>query len=155
MLRALRLDLGMRVSPSLAPARCAGTLSTARLARILYSASYQRCSSASTASSRASRSQTSPISGHSIMSKRRHVTSNNEPQSPIPRSTSKKKANVKHDHSHDGHDHDGHDHSHGLFSGHHHDHHEGAEQIMNALQSGKIDRGTKITLLGESFQIHG
>ncbi|TXT11163.1 hypothetical protein VHUM_01914 [Vanrija humicola] len=52
-----------------------------------------------------------------------------------------------HDHDHD-HDHD-HEHSHSLF--HSHDHHhgsDGAEQIINAFKTGKLDRGTKITLLG-------
>lgn len=49
-------------------------------------------------------------------------------------------------HSHDGHDHAGHSHS--LFSTHTHDHSEGAEQLITALSSGRLDRGTKITLLG-------
>ena len=64
----------------------------------------------------------------------------------------KANGNIKHDHSHDhdhshehGHDHD---HSHGIFSVHAHDHSEGADQIMEAIQKGKLDRGTKITLLG-------
>lgn len=48
----------------------------------------------------------------------------------------------KHEHEHD------HDHEHGLFHTHVHDHSEGAEQLMEALSSGKIDRGTRITLLG-------
>ncbi|WWD08503.1 hypothetical protein V865_006615 [Kwoniella europaea PYCC6329] len=57
-----------------------------------------------------------------------------------------------HKHSHDNHhdhehDHD-HDHHHGIFHTHVHDHSEGAEQIMQAISSGKLDRGTKITLLG-------
>jgi hypothetical protein len=53
-----------------------------------------------------------------------------------------------HDHAHDhAHDH-GHDHSHGLFSTHKHDHSEGAEQLVKAWSAGKLDRGTKITLLG-------
>nr|XP_019008021.1 mitochondrial protein with role in iron accumulation [Kwoniella pini CBS 10737]OCF46802.1 mitochondrial protein with role in iron accumulation [Kwoniella pini CBS 10737] len=48
-----------------------------------------------------------------------------------------------HDHGH------GHDHSHsGIFHTHVHDHSEGAEQIMQAISKGKLDRGTKITLLG-------
>ncbi|OWT37924.1 mitochondrial protein with role in iron accumulation [Cryptococcus neoformans Bt1] len=52
----------------------------------------------------------------------------------------------KHEHEHE-HDHD-HDHEHGLFHTHVHDHSEGAEQLMEALSSGKMDRGTRITLLG-------
>ncbi|OCF58430.1 mitochondrial protein with role in iron accumulation [Kwoniella mangroviensis CBS 10435] len=57
-----------------------------------------------------------------------------------------------HKHSHDDHhdhdhDHD-HDHHHGIFHTHAHDHSEGAEQIMQAISTGKLDRGTKITLLG-------
>ncbi|WVQ70502.1 hypothetical protein IAR50_000021 [Cryptococcus sp. DSM 104548] len=55
----------------------------------------------------------------------------------------------KHDHA-DGEDcdHD-HDHSHsGIFHTHAHDHSEGAEQLMEALTKGQMDRGTKITLLG-------
>jgi hypothetical protein len=59
----------------------------------------------------------------------------------------------KHDHIHahdNGHDHD-HDHSHGgIFHSHAHDHSEGAEQIMKALTKGQLDRGTRITLLGQS-----
>jgi hypothetical protein len=58
----------------------------------------------------------------------------------------------KHSHTHahdDGHDHD-HDHSHGgIFHSHAHDHSEGAEQIMKALTKGQLDRGTRITLLGQ------
>jgi len=56
-----------------------------------------------------------------------------------------------HSHGHDhGHGHD-HDHSHGgIFHSHAHDHSEGAEQIMTALTKGQLDRGTKITLLGQS-----
>lgn len=50
-----------------------------------------------------------------------------------------------HSHSHDGHDHG---HSHGIFSTHTHDHSEGADQIMQALSKGRLDRGTRITLLG-------
>ncbi|ORY35865.1 cation efflux family-domain-containing protein [Naematelia encephala] len=51
-----------------------------------------------------------------------------------------------HVHNHD-HDHD-HDHAHGIFHTHAHDHSEGAEQIIKALSSGRLDRGTKITLMG-------
>lgn len=50
-----------------------------------------------------------------------------------------------HSHSHDGHDHG---HSHSIFSTHTHDHSEGAEQLISALSSGRLDRGTRITLLG-------
>lgn len=50
---------------------------------------------------------------------------------------------AQHSHGHD------HDHSHGgIFHTHAHDHSEGAEQLITALKSGKLDRGTKITLLG-------
>jgi hypothetical protein len=52
----------------------------------------------------------------------------------------------KHKHAAGGCDHD-HDHG-GLFHTHAHDHSEGAEQIMKALSAGKLDRGTRITLLG-------
>lgn len=82
----------------------------------------------------------------STMSKRRVTT---------PPSSSKPSA-PKHDHDHDhghSHSHDGHDHGHshgGLFHKHVHDHSEGADQIMQALSKGKLDRGTRITLLGES-----
>lgn len=41
-----------------------------------------------------------------------------------------------------------HEHKHGIFSTHHHDHSEGAEQLITALSSGRLDRGTKVTLLG-------
>lgn len=57
-----------------------------------------------------------------------------------------------HDHNH-AHTHEskgdscGHDH--GIFHTHAHDHSEGAEQLMTALSAGKLDRGTKITLLGK------
>ncbi|WVQ86012.1 hypothetical protein IAT38_008180 [Cryptococcus sp. DSM 104549] len=53
-------------------------------------------------------------------------------------------------HTHDDHDHDhNHDHEHGgLFHTHAHDHSEGADQLMEALTQGKMDRGTRITLLG-------
>lgn len=55
-----------------------------------------------------------------------------------------------HGHGH-GHDHD-HDHHHGgIFHSHAHDHSEGAEQIMQAFSKGQLDRGTRITLLGESI----
>ncbi|KAL1409895.1 mitochondrial metal transporter [Vanrija albida] len=54
-------------------------------------------------------------------------------------------AAADHDHEHD------HEHHHSLFHSHSHDHahgSEGAEQIINAFKTGKLDRGTKITLLG-------
>lgn len=53
-----------------------------------------------------------------------------------------------HSHSHSHSHEDGHSHSHGIFSAHHHDHSEGAEQLITALSSGKLDRGTRVTLLG-------
>lgn len=59
----------------------------------------------------------------------------------------------KHEHEHE-HDHD-HDHEHGLFHTHVHDHSEGAEQLMEALSSGKMDRGTRITLLGKLIPFLG
>lgn len=84
---------------------------------------------------------------------RRHASSS----SPGPGSSSKPPSQVDShshshaDHSHDhGHSHDGHDHSHsGIFHSHAHDHSEGAEQIMTALSKGTLDRGTRITLLGQ------
>lgn len=74
--------------------------------------------------------------------------------SPPPSSTGQKPSSTGHSHD-NGHDHNhasscGHDHEHGgLFHTHAHDHSEGAEQIITALKTGKLDRGTKITLLGE------
>jgi hypothetical protein len=69
------------------------------------------------------------------------------PPAPSSSSTSKQAAKHPHSHSHDGHDHD---HSHGgLFHSHAHDHSEGAQQIMQALTKGQLDRGTRITLLGQ------
>ncbi|ORX41146.1 cation efflux family-domain-containing protein [Kockovaella imperatae] len=92
------------------------------------------------------------------MPKRRHASGqpgSSSSAGPTPSSSSKPAASksgreVELSHAHEHDDHDGHDHHHhhGIFSAHHHDHHEGAEQIMQALESGKIDRGTKITLLG-------
>jgi hypothetical protein len=82
---------------------------------------------------------------------RRHASSS----SPGPGSSSKSPSKVdSHAHSHadhdHGHSHDGHDHSHsGIFHSHAHDHSEGAEQIMTALSKGTLDRGTRITLLGQ------
>ena len=56
-------------------------------------------------------------------------------------------------HKHAGGDCD-HDHDHGgLFHTHAHDHSEGAEQIMKAWSAGKLDRGTRITLLGTLFTL--
>ena len=67
------------------------------------------------------------------------------PSAPSSPPASAHKSRHAHDHDHDH----GHDHDHtGLFHSHAHDHAEGAEQIMNALNSGKMDRGTRITLLG-------
>jgi ABC-type nickel/cobalt efflux system permease component RcnA len=82
---------------------------------------------------------------------RRHASSS----SPGPGSSSKPPSKLdSHAHSHadhdHGHSHDGHDHSHsGIFHSHAHDHSEGAEQIMTALSKGTLDRGTRITLLGQ------
>ena len=65
-----------------------------------------------------------------------------------PNTSEKEKSNGAH-HNHN-HDHD-HDHAHtGLFHAHSHDHKDGAEQIMRALQAGRADRGTRITLIGAS-----
>ena len=58
--------------------------------------------------------------------------------------THSERSGHSHSHSHE----DGHSHSHGIFSAHHHDHSEGAEQLITALSSGKLDRGTRVTLLG-------
>lgn len=58
-------------------------------------------------------------------------------------------ASSAHQHQHDQ-DHD-HDHNHGgLFHTHTHDHSKGAEQLIKAISSGHLDRGTRITLLGKS-----
>ncbi|ODN86102.1 mitochondrial protein with role in iron accumulation [Cryptococcus wingfieldii CBS 7118] len=68
-----------------------------------------------------------------------------------PTSTTKDKPQHAHTHKHeDGEECDhGHDHSHsGIFHTHAHDHSEGAEQLMEALSKGQMDRGTRITLLG-------
>lgn len=57
-----------------------------------------------------------------------------------------------HDHESHSHDHDhGHEHS-GLFHSHDHTHSEGAGQIIEAMRTGHLDRGTKITLLGQSAE---
>lgn len=80
----------------------------------------------------------------STMSKRRVTTPPSSSKSPAP----------KHDHDHGhghSHSHGDHDHGHshgGIFHSHAHDHSEGADQIMQALSKGKLDRGTRITLLG-------
>nr|XP_031860237.1 uncharacterized protein CI109_004369 [Kwoniella shandongensis]KAA5527309.1 hypothetical protein CI109_004369 [Kwoniella shandongensis] len=80
-------------------------------------------------------------------------STNTSPPSPTPpssasASTSKSTAAPSHNHEH-SHEHGhGHDHDHGIFHTHAHDHSEGAEQLMQALSSGKLDRGTRITLLG-------
>ena len=70
---------------------------------------------------------------------------------------SKRVASTKSDGKHDhgaghGHKHEseGCDHGHGgIFHTHVHDHSEGAQQLITALSSGRLDKGTKITLLGE------
>ncbi|WWC92130.1 uncharacterized protein L201_007084 [Kwoniella dendrophila CBS 6074] len=85
---------------------------------------------------------------------RRSSSTKSSPNSPS--STNQIKGNQNHDHDHSrGHSHehgngngDGHNHEHGIFHTHAHDHSEGAEQIMQAISSGKLDRGTRITLLG-------
>jgi hypothetical protein len=64
-------------------------------------------------------------------------------------SSPKASTSQPHSHSHSHDSHDGHDHSHGLFHTHIHDHSEGAAQIMNAITTGKMDKGTRITLIGE------
>jgi ABC-type nickel/cobalt efflux system permease component RcnA len=81
---------------------------------------------------------------------RRHASSAPGPSSKPP-SKVDSHSHSHADHSHDhGHSHDGHDHSHsGIFHSHAHDHSEGAEQIMTALSKGTLDRGTRITLLGQ------
>ncbi|EIW69831.1 hypothetical protein TREMEDRAFT_30115 [Tremella mesenterica DSM 1558] len=56
--------------------------------------------------------------------------------------------NKSNDHKHEHEHSESHDHDHGIFHVHTHDHKEGAEQLISALSSGRIDRGTKITLLG-------
>ena len=79
---------------------------------------------------------------------RRHASSAPGPSSkPSSKVDSHSHSHADHDH---GHSHDGHDHSHsGIFHSHAHDHSEGAEQIMTALSKGTLDRGTRITLLGQ------
>ncbi len=81
---------------------------------------------------------------------RRHTTKSSKPSTfTTPRPTASSSAAHKHDghdHSH-SHDHD-HHHHHGIFHTHIHDHSEGAEKIINAFRSGKVDRGTRITLIG-------
>jgi hypothetical protein len=81
----------------------------------------------------------------STMSKRRVTTP--PPSSKSPARTHERDHGKGHSHSHDEHDH-GHSHG-GIFHSHAHDHSEGADQIMQALSKGKLDRGTRITLLGE------
>ena len=76
--------------------------------------------------------------------------SSSKVDSPASTKSGSKQSSHSHPHSdtHAGHGHT-HDHSHsGLFHTHQHDHSEGAAQIMTALSSGKVDRGTRITLLG-------
>lgn len=90
----------------------------------------------------------------STMSRRKITT-----PPPAPKSPARSSHDHDHDHSHShshGHSHDGHDHGHshgGIFHSHAHDHSEGADQIMQALSKGKLDRGTRITLLGESASL--
>lgn len=86
------------------------------------------------------------------MSRRRHTTKSGESSTP---STSSSGAAHRHDHDHDhdhDHSHDGHSHSHShshsLFHSHAHAHSEDADRVMTALSSGKLDRGTRITLIG-------
>lgn len=82
---------------------------------------------------------------------RRHASSSSP--GPSTKSTSKVNTHTHTEHNSHGHEHshDGHDHSHsGIFHSHAHDHSEGAEQIMTALSKGTLDRGTRITLLGQS-----
>lgn len=89
-------------------------------------------------------------SAASLVRVRRHTTKPGEPGPSTASASAAGSASgskvAQHDHDHD-HDHE----HHGLFHSHSHDHghSEGAEQIMEALRSGKLDRGTKITLLGE------
>lgn len=75
------------------------------------------------------------MSSPSTSLRRRHSTKPPSPPSP----------SHSHEHSHD------HDHNHGgIFHSHTHDHSEGAEQIIKAFSSkGRLDRGTRITLLGQ------
>jgi hypothetical protein len=81
---------------------------------------------------------------------RRHASSSPGPSSkPSSKLDAHSHSHADHNHDH-GHSHDGHDHSHsGIFHSHAHDHSEGAEQIMTALSKGTLDRGTRITLLGQ------
>jgi ABC-type nickel/cobalt efflux system permease component RcnA len=81
---------------------------------------------------------------------RRHASSSPGPSSKAASKVdSHSHSHADHNHDH-GHSHDGHDHSHsGIFHSHAHDHSEGAEQIMTALSKGTLDRGTRITLLGQ------
>ncbi|KAL7422625.1 mitochondrial metal transporter [Cryptotrichosporon argae] len=83
---------------------------------------------------------------------RRHLTRPGpSPPAPAPSTGQSTAHDHKHTpgHAHDGHVHgNDHDHAHGIFHTHAHDHHEGAEQIIQALRSGRLDRGTRITLLG-------
>jgi len=82
---------------------------------------------------------------------RRHASSSSPGRSSKAASKVDTHSHSHADHKHDHDDsHDGHDHSHsGIFHSHAHDHSEGAEQIMTALSKGTLDRGTRITLLGQ------
>jgi len=85
---------------------------------------------------------------------RRHASASSPGPSSKPSSKVDSHAHSHANHDH-GHSHDGHDHSHsGIFHSHAHDHSEGAEQIMTALSKGTLDRGTRITLLGQSLHFH-
>lgn len=149
--RALRASPSRSLSPyasSLQLAGIRGLASTSRLRHTPPSAPASSAQSHSTSSSSASSSSTassttSKDSGPHTHSAAEHTHSHDGA------------ATHSHDHGHGGtatksHSHDGHDHSHSLFHSHDHAHSEGAEQIINALKTGKLDRGTKITLLGES-----
>lgn len=67
------------------------------------------------------------------------------------KSTTSTSSSSTHSHDSHSHSHDSHaGHSHGIFGGgHHHDHSEGAGEIIAALTGEKKDKGSRITLLGE------
>ncbi|WVN89553.1 uncharacterized protein L203_104778 [Cryptococcus depauperatus CBS 7841] len=72
----------------------------------------------------------------------RYKCINRSHSTPATQKGAKTSQNCKGDHE------DHHEHEHGIFHTHTHEHSEGAEQLMEALSRGKIDRGTRITLLG-------
>ncbi|WRT70541.1 uncharacterized protein IL334_007539 [Kwoniella shivajii] len=79
------------------------------------------------------------------MYRRKHSSDSKPSCSDPPKPPAQKQGHsheLDHEHGHD------HDHHHGLFHTHVHDHSDGAEQIMQAISRGRLDRGTKITLLG-------